>query len=61
MNLFRVPLNFIVLVVLLADWNVSMTFEVCFILILVAMSTHHFYSQQADAQILREKETSEAA
>ncbi|GJD08767.1 Molybdate-anion transporter [Galdieria sulphuraria] len=27
MNLYRVPLNFIVLVVLLADWSVSTTFE----------------------------------
>lgn len=55
MNLFRLPLNLIVLVVLLADWSVSTTFQVCLFLILVAICTHHLYTYQRDVQTLREK------
>jgi len=44
MNLFRVPLNFIVVVVLLADWPVFTTFKVCVFLIGVAIVAHHMYT-----------------
>ncbi|GJQ08723.1 hypothetical protein GpartN1_g514.t1 [Galdieria partita] len=61
MNLFRVPLNFIVLIVLLADWSVSTTFGVCVFLTVVAIFSHHLYLCQREVQNVREKTVSNDA
>eukprot|EP00871_Galdieria_phlegrea_P003749 jgi/Galph1/4375/GphlegSOOS_G3069.1 len=46
MSLFRIPLNVIVLVVLVADWSIPVTFEVCAALMVLATVSQQWLIRQ---------------